>query len=390
MESSAEVAIIGGGVIGLSVAHSLARGGLNGVIVLERGYIGGGASTRGSSAIKTQFGTKENIILAKESRKMYEKLSRKLGFNVLFRHNGSLFLAETEEEVKMLKKNTSLQNSLGVKSKIMSPEEAQEVVPCLDPEGVLLASYNEGDADVHHDAVVWAYAQASQKLGVRIETRTEVKGFRLRRNRIETILTSEGGIKASVVVNAAGPWSAHVAKMANVELPNKPRKGEMAVIESLKHFLGPYIFCLHKRLHLKQTLRGELFGGIDNMGEVGQGTTLTFVESFAREVTRILPALKHAAVMRQWTGVSDVTPDGCPILGRTDEVNNFIQSNGFAEYGFTLAPIVGKLMAELIIDGETSIPIKSYSLRRFKENKMLIENTTLVNRRLGHVNHKGP
>ncbi|MEM3736482.1 MAG: FAD-binding oxidoreductase [Candidatus Bathyarchaeia archaeon] len=374
----ADVVVVGGGVVGLSTAYNLAKRDVKKVAVLERRYVGSGASTRNACGITDQLGAKENIALAKESKKIYENLSKELSFNILYVRGGGLIIATTEREARILRDNVATQNSLGVNSRLLTPGEVRELVPCINGEAVINASYDPTDCKAHHDAVVWAYERAAKRLGVEINTYTEVKAIEVEGGKVRSVITDRGDVETEVVVNAAGMFSSDVAKMAGIELPIKLRRVEAMVTESLKYFLDPRILSLNEHLFLTQTLRGELMGGMavdEKLHDVTLQSSLSFLEAFSKKIVKLIPRMQFLNMIRQWVGYFDVTPDGSPIIGPVDEVEGFVQANGFNGYGFTLAPIIGKLVAEWITTGKTSIPIEPYNLNRFKEDRLLPENT---------------
>ncbi len=375
---TADVVVVGGGVMGLSIAYNLARRGVRRVSVIERRYVGSGASTRNACGITDQFGAKENITLAKESKRIFEGLSKELGFNILYVRGGNLLIATTERVAKILRNNVRTQNSLNVNSRLLSFSEVEELFPYVSGEGIINASYDFTDGKIHHDAVVWAYERASKRLGVEVDTYTEVKAIEVEGGGVRSVLTDRGGIKTEVVVNAAGILSGDVARMAGVELPIKPHRVEAMVTEPLRYFLDPRILSLAEHLFLTQTLRGELMGGVTVTKEPSSITlqsSLSFLENFAKGIVKLVPRLRFVNLMRQWVGYFDVTPDGSPILGPVDGVAGFIQANGFNGYGFTLAPVVGRLIAEWITAKKPSIPLEPYHLSRFREGRLLHEST---------------
>lgn len=382
MLEKAEVVVVGGGVVGLSVAYNLAKKGVGKVAVLERRYLGSGASTRNCCGIRGQFGAEENIQLAKESKKIYENLTAELGFNILHIKGGCLMLASTSEEAEILKNNVSLQNRLGVNSRLLDAGELGGRFPYLNPDSVTAAAFNSTDGKAHHDAVVMAYSEACRRLGVELNTYTEVKGFKVEGKTIKAVESNRGEIECSQVVNAAGVWSRQVAQMAGVSLPNRPLKAEGMVTEPFHYFLDSTIVHLNGPLELTQTLRGELVGGLADGEDVSLSlnSSLGFAENFSRRAVEIFPKLGFANLMRQWAGYFDMTPDGSPILGPVDEVENFFQANGFSGHGFTLAPVVGRLLANLMVNEKTALPVEAFYLRRFREGKLIVENTAPTDR----------
>ena len=366
----ADVAVIGGGVVGLSIAYNLAKMGSKKVVVLERRYLGAGSSGRSAGGVREQFNSESMIKIARRSLDMYEKLSDELNFNILLRQEGYLILASSEDDLESIKRDVRLQNSYGVRSRIVSPEEIKEIVPELNTATITGGSFNRRDGVAFPFPVVWGYARSAEKLGVEIRKATEVTEILVENGSVKGVKANGETIECDFVVNAAGGWSHKIYEMAGLKAVNKPVKGEILATEPLKPFLDPMVANITSGLYFNQSMRGEIIGGLKN----GKTTTdlsssLEFLVTFAREITKILPRLKGVKVLRQWAGLYDMTPDGLPILGET-EIEGFVQANGFSGHGFTLAPAVGELLAKLILTGKTDPLIEPFSIERFKkENK---------------------
>lgn len=377
MRDQAKVVIVGGGIMGLSIAYHLAKNhGITDTVVLEQGYLCGGASGRNGGGVRAQFGTAENIQLMRESIRMCRDFAAEMKINVWFRQGGYLFLVRTEESRRRLEASVKVQNECGLGTKLLEPREAQRIVPELDTEGVLAASFNPDDGVVFPWPFVWGYAECASTLGVDIATFTEVTGFRTNGKRIEAVLTSRGEIRTNRVVNACGAWSPRVASMLGVSLPNRPHRHEICSTEPLKPWLDPLVADLSNGLYFSQSMRGEIVGGIsnDDVPEgLDMGSSHRFLALYARALTRAVPVLGQVKVLRQWAGCYDLTPDANPIIGPVDEVEEFYQASGFMGHGFMMAPVMGKLIAEHIAKGTDSPLFDRWNLRRFAEGKLLNE-----------------
>jgi sarcosine oxidase subunit beta len=232
---------------------------------------------------------------------------------------------------------------------------------------------------------VWGYAQAAQKLGVEVLTFHDVVGFETRGARIDGVRVrrcapgDEGEsatIRTHKVVNAAGAWAPEVARLLGVALPNKPHRHEICSTEPLKPWLKPLVADLSDGLYFSQSTRGEIVGGIGNeyvAPGLDQQSSHAFLGTYARSLVRACPVLSRVKVLRQWAGCYDLTPDANPIVGPVDEVDEFHQASGFMGHGFMMAPIVGKLMAQRLAEGSEVAMFDRWSLRRFKEGKLLSE-----------------
>lgn len=377
MRDQASVVIVGGGIMGLSTAYHLAKNhGITDTVVLEKGYLCGGASGRNGGGVRAQFGSQENIQLMRESIQMCRDFAAEMKINVWFRQGGYLFLVRTEEAKKRLEASVKMQNECELRTRLLDPKEALKIVPELDPEGVLCASYNPDDGVVFPWPFVWGYAECAASLGVDIATFTEVTGFRTKGSRIEAVLTSRGEIRTNRVVNACGAWSPEVAALLGVSLPNKPHRHEICSTEPLKPWLDPLVADLTNGLYFSQSMRGEIVGGISNEDVpegLDMGSSHRFLALYSRALTQTVPVLGKVKVLRQWAGCYDLTPDANPIVGPVDEVDEFYQASGFMGHGFMMAPVMGKLLAENIAEGKSSKLFDRWNLRRFKEGKLLQE-----------------
>jgi len=377
VRDSADVVVVGAGIMGLSVAYHLARNhGVTRVTVVDRGYICGGASGRNGGGVRAQWSSEPNIRLMQESIRMCRDFAHEMKINVWFRQGGYLFLARSEERRRALEKSVALQNECGLGTRMLSPAEARAIVPELNTDGVSAASFNPDDGVVFPWPFLWGYADAARKLGVEIATFTDVVGFETTGRRIDAVVTSRGVVRTNAVVNAAGAWSPEVARKLGVELPNRPHRHEICSSEPLKPWLTPLVADLDNGLYFSQSTRGEIVGGISNEdvpAGIDQRSSHRFLSLYAHALTRACPILGPVKLLRQWAGCYDLTPDQNPIVGLVDEIDQFFQASGFMGHGFMMAPVIGKLLAQYIVE-RTALPMfERWNLRRFREGKLLGE-----------------
>jgi sarcosine oxidase, subunit beta len=385
----ADVVVVGAGIMGLSIAYHLAARGMTNVTVVDRSYLCGGASGRNGGGVRAQWSSETNVRLMQESIRMCREFATKMKINVWFRQGGYLFLARTPAIRASLEKSVALQNANDLPTRMLSPHEARKIVPELDVTGIEAASYNPDDGVVFPWPFVWGYAQAARKLGVDVATWQEVVGFDTNGPRIEGVRVRASGrpgeaaggestavIRTNRVVNAAGAWSPEVARLLGVELPNKPHRHEICSTEPLKPWLKPLVADLSDGLYFSQSTRGEIVGGISNeyvAPGLDQGSSHAFLGKYARSLVRACPILGRVKVLRQWAGCYDLTPDANPIVGAVDGVEHFYQASGFMGHGFMIAPIIGKLLAQVVADGPPVPVFDQWNLRRFAEGKLLSE-----------------
>ncbi len=403
MRDTADVVIIGAGIMGLATAYHLARLGVRDVTVIDRGYLCGGASGRNGGGVRAQWSSEANVRLMQESIRMCQDFASEMKINVWLRQGGYLFLVRSEAKRRALEASVKLQNACGLPTRLLTPKEAQKIVPELDTNGVVAASFNPDDGVVFPWPFVWGFAQAATKLGAEVVPFTEVIGFETKGKRIEGVVVRDVSgarepgaspamsesrvptpgtrgrkhvIKTNRVVNAAGAWSPEIARMLGVALPNKPHRHEICSTEPLKPWLKPLVADLDDGLYFSQSTRGEIVGGIGQErvpSGLNQESSHAFLGLYARSLTRACPILGKVKVLRQWAGCYDITPDANPIVGPVDEVLEFHQVSGFMGHGFMMAPVIGKLLAEYLVDGVPRPLFERWSLRRFKEGKLLSE-----------------
>ncbi|HUU00854.1 MAG TPA: FAD-binding oxidoreductase [Myxococcota bacterium] len=371
MKDRAELVIIGGGIIGLSLAYHLARMGFHDIVVLEQGYLCFGASGRNGGGVRQQWSTADHIKLARMSVRLFRSLARETGYNIWFRQGGYLFLSRDAESAAALVKNVELQNSLGVSTRQIDVSEARRIVPGLTGKGIAACAYNSTDGVLFPWPAVWGMANTARQLGVEIETFTRVTGIDVHEGRITKVVTSRGAIATGRVVNAAGGWSPQIARLAGCQLPNHPYRHEILVSEPLGPFLDPMLCDLSDGTYFSQTMRGEICGGLSDPEEpssMSSASSFRFLRRMCRSMTRLMPKLSGVKILRQWAGYYDETPDGNPILGPSKEVEGFIQFNGFGGHGFMLAPAIGKIGAEWLLRQAEHEIFTKYAPDRFGKN----------------------
>jgi len=376
-----DVVIVGAGVHGLATAYYLgSRHGIRSVALLEKGYLGSGNSGRNTAIIRSNYRTPEGIPFYQASVKLYEELSRELGWNMLFSQCGHLTLAHTDSAVNGLRVRAENNQVLGVDSRMIFPDEIRRLVPAMDLSNrprfpVLAALYHPPGGIIRHDAVVWGYARACDRMDIDIHTFTEVTGMRVEDGKVRSVLTNRGEVAAGSVVNATAGWASIVSKMAGVPLQIVSHPLQACVTEPLKPFLDKVIVSATLHVYVNQTDKGELVIGaeIDPYQSYSMKGTLPTLEQMATYTLELFPQLHGLRVLRQWAGVCDMTPDFAPIIGVAPEVENFYMDVGWGTYGFKTAPIAGKCVAELIATGKTPNLIAPFSPARFTTGQLVGE-----------------
>ncbi|MDD5778182.1 MAG: FAD-binding oxidoreductase, partial [Candidatus Thermoplasmatota archaeon] len=264
------------------------------------------------------------------------------------------------------------QRSLGLEVDILSPHEVTEIVPILDVEGMRAIGATFCPTDGHADPfkTTYAYAEAARRQGAHFYRFTTVTDILTDQGSVTGVRTDRGDLSVPVVVNAAGAWSKQIAAMAGVEVPNVPYKKEIIVTERMARVFDAMVISFRDGIYFSQQDEGQVLGGIpppETVTGYHLEPTFSFLQHMAATLARYAPVLKHINVIRQWTGFYDVTPDARPILGPVEGLEGFIQCHGFSGHGFMLAPMVARLLADLIVDGAGSPILESLNLARFED-----------------------
>lgn len=359
------VVVIGAGILGLSIAHNLAKRGAD-VTVLEKQYPGSGLSVRAIGAVHSQWKDEADIRLAKKNRELMNHLSADVNFNIPFRRDGHLMVATDKEQLLELECNAKLQRSLGVDTRVLTAEEIESHYPFLDVSSIVGGTFSKGDGPVHPFSVVYGFWNGLEKHRGRLIKPTTVTALQTKDHRISSVETSNGPVEADAYVVAAGTGSREILRSVGLDFPTELMKQEMLATEPLRFFLGPMIQEYPEGVCFTQSLRGEIVCELPRKGEgvrKDNSTTLEFLENVAAELIRFMPALRDVKVLRPWAGLVETTSDSEPIVGRCVYDNLWV---GFADSGKAVmfAPVIGELMAEQIMSDQTNPDLATYSPTR--------------------------
>lgn len=376
MRKSADVVVIGGGSVGCSVAYNLAKKGIKNVVLLEKSYLTSGSTGRCGAGIRQQWGTEMNCLISRGSAHIFKNLSEELeAEDIEFRESGYLLITYEEQQAKMLKNNLKLQHSLGIPSKMLTPEEAKEIVPYLNTEGMVAAFFCQEDGHINPFKTTFAYANAAKRLGVEINTYTTVTGVVTEGRQVKGVITDKGTIVTNIIVNAAGSWAKQIGQMLGLSHPVEPERHQILITEPMEPLIGPMVMSFHHGSYCQQVPHGGFIMGYGHPHEpkgFNFKHSWDFLEEMARKITDQLPVLKDLRVVRQWAGHYEISPDGQPILGSVPEVDGYYLALGCGK-AFMLSPMIGQLTAEYLAGEETSLPIDILSIERFARGELIIE-----------------
>ncbi len=381
LKDSYEVVIIGGGSHGLATAYYLAKNhGITDICLLEKSYIGSGASGRNTTILRSNYKTPEGARFYDASVKLYENLSKDLQFNLMFSQQGHLTLGHTDLAMFVMHERAEVNRLVGINTSVVDADEVQRMVPAMqvtdDAEYPIMgALYHPPGGIIRHDAVVWGYARGADRAGVEIHPNSEVTAIHKDGDRVTGVtVNGHQKVNAGQVLSATAGWSSILAEMAGMQLPITTHILQAFVTEPLKPILDKVIVSSQMHIYMSQTDRGEFLIGseIEPWTTYQQNGTLNFLQESTRHALELFPQLERAQMLRSWAGLCDVSPDYSPILGKT-EVDGFHVSTGWGTYGFKAAPIVGVTLAEMIATGKTPELIEPFKLERFYTDDLVSE-----------------
>jgi len=364
--------------MGASIAYHLAKRDVRDIILLEKeDYFGQGATGRCAGGVRYQFTTEVNIRLSQASLPMLAGLEEETGQTADYRPCGYLFLLTRESDLEIFRQNVAFQNQLGVPTQWLGGDEIRRMLPMMRLEDVLAGTIHEKDGLADPNSVVMAYVNAAQRLGVEAYNSCEVTGILAAGGCVRGVETTAGKIGCEQVVNAAGPWAGQLGKLAGVDIPITPLRRQMFTTSQLPQIPGdfPFVIDFAQSLYFHREGPGLLIG-MSNPNEkpgfdqsVDPEWELVNLEAAAAR----LPLLEHAGLTARWAGLYENTPDAHPIFGATPLAGFYICA-GFSGHGFMHGPIAGKLMSEIILDGQAStVNVDALDLGRFTRGELIRE-----------------
>ncbi|MEV0031520.1 FAD-binding oxidoreductase [Nocardia sp. NPDC050793] len=376
LPSSANVVIIGGGVIGVSVAYRLAEAGVRDVVLLERGSLGSGSTSRAAGGIRAQFSDPVNVRISTRSMAEYRQFATRFDQEIDLRTVGYLFLLTRQEDVAAFERGVAVQNEYGVPSRMVDAKEARRLSPLVETADVLAAAYSPDDGYCTPESVVLGYARAARRRGARLITGCAVTGIQRAGREVRAVETDLGPIATSTVICAAGAWSAAVGDMVGVPLPVLPYRRQLAFTSPIDTDIPvPMTIDFSSALYFRREGRGLLIGLSDPEEQPGFVTRPS--ETWAAKVADALavraPGLLDAGLTGGWAGLYEVTPDHNALVGEAAEVDRFLYATGFSGHGFMQAPAIGEIVTDLVLRREPFIDVASLHAGRFSDERRNVE-----------------
>ncbi|WP_329261382.1 FAD-binding oxidoreductase [Streptomyces sp. NBC_01478] len=369
MKRQAEVVVIGGGVIGTSIAYHLARAGVRDVVLVERDELAAGSTSKAAGGVRAQFSDGLNVHLGARSLEAFERFEEDTGYDIGLHRIGYLFLLSRPEDVASFEAGVRLQNSLDVPSRLIDPAEARRLSPLISTEGLLAAAYSPDDGHCTPEAVVHGYASAARAHGATIMRHTDVTGIETYGDTITAVLTTLGRIDTNTVICAAGAWSKGIGAMVGVDLPVQPLRRQIAVTEPVPGLPPalPMTIDFTTSLYFHSEGPGLLVGMSDPDERPGFAT-----DTHDRWIPRLTEAMQHRAPglleLRRtggWAGLYENTPDHNALIGEATSVSRFLYATGFSGHGFLQGPAVGEVVRDLYLGHVPFVDVSPLSAGRF-------------------------
>ncbi|MCK2220291.1 FAD-binding oxidoreductase [Actinomadura sp. ATCC 31491] len=364
----AQVVVIGGGVMGVSIAYELAAAGVRDVVLLDKGPLGSGSTSRAAGGVRAQFSDRVNIELAARSLETFGRFAERFGQEIDLHKPGYLFLLDSPEAVAEFERNVAVQNELGVPSRIVSVREAAALSPLISTDGLLAAAYSPSDGHCTPESVVLGYAGAARRLGARLLPGCAATGIEVADGRVAAVTTEGGRIPTETVICAAGAWSREVGAWAGVDLPVTPLRRQILVTEPVPD-LPPTAFTIDfgTTFYFHREGPGLLLGMSDPDETPGfkLDRSDAWLPRLGEAMARRAPALMDVGVAGGWAGLYEVTPDHNALIGAAPGVERFLYATGFSGHGFLMGPAVGEVMRDLYLGREPFTDVSGFDAGRF-------------------------
>lgn len=369
MKRQADVVVIGGGVIGTSIAYHLARAGVRDVVLVERDELAAGSTSKAAGGVRAQFSDELNVQLGARSLEAFGRFEEDTGYDIGLHRVGYLFLLSTPEEVASFEAGVRLQNSLGVPSRMIDPAEARRLSPLITTDGLLAAAYSPDDGHCTPEAVVHGYAAAARSRGATILRHTDVTGIERHGDTVTAVQTTLGPIATGTVICAAGAWSRAVGAMAGVDLPVQPLRRQIAVTEPVPGLPPtlPMTIDFTTSLYFHTEGPGLLVGMSDPDEHPGFATDThdRWIPRLGEAMRRRAPALLDLRRTGGWAGLYEITPDHNALIGEAASVSRFLYATGFSGHGFLQGPAVGEVVRDLYLGHVPFVDVSPLSAGRF-------------------------
>jgi sarcosine oxidase subunit beta len=367
----ADVVVIGAGSTGMSAAYELSKAGVN-VLVVDRKCLAMEAAGRNPGGIRQIGRDVDEMPLMVQAMRRWHSLEAELGCDLEITEDGYLWVALSESDVEIQRELVERDTAFGIEEYLLDREQVADLAPAIS-DFVFGGIYSPTDLIANPFLVAKGYHAGAVRHGGQFLFDTVVLDLHVEKGRIQGVITDKGKIATGTVINAAGPWSDRIGRMAGVEIPITPCPNQFILTEPMPPILPPFLLISGIAV-CRQSARGHVYIGNTNApGGITGFSKETNYGEMTRTITNILkivPAFRGLSIIRTWVGTIDFSPDDNFILGREDSVEGLILASGFSGHGFALTPVIGQLLCELITDGETSLPVDAFRLERFSSGQV--------------------
>ncbi|MFI5696710.1 NAD(P)/FAD-dependent oxidoreductase [Kribbella sp. NPDC051586] len=370
LPGAADVVIVGGGVMGTSIAFHLAEAGVERIVLLEKDQLGSGSTCKAAGGVRANFSDEVNIALGARSLDAFARFGERPGQEIDLHQVGYLFLLDTHEQVELFRESTELQNRLGQPTRMLSVEEAVALAPICSADGLVGACFSPTGGHCTPESVVLGYATAARRRGASLVTGCEVVGLDAVGNQLTAVRTNRGTVRTRAVICAAGAWSAELAAAVGVELPVTPLRRQIVVTEAIDGLPAnlPMTIDFGTTFYFHREGPGLLVGMSDPDEQPGfyLNRTDTWIPRLTETMARRAPTLLDIGLTGGWAGLYEVTPDHNALIGEASGVSRFLYATGFSGHGFLQGPAVGEVIRDLYLGREPVVDISPLDAGRFQ------------------------
>lgn len=378
---SPDVVIVGGGVVGASIAYHLVQRGVRNVLVLERDTFGAGSTGRNAGGIRLQFSTEMNVRLSQRSVPRLERFSDEFGIDIQFQQVGYLFLITEDRDVAAFERSLALWERLGVPARRVERDGIAAIFPELVVDDVRFATFCPKDGHADPISILNGFVSRARAGGATFREHAAVTGVEAEHGRVKAVRLDGERIPCGTVVNAAGAWAGELGRMVGLDVPIRPLRRQIFVTAPLSDLTHPIPLTVEfaTSLYMHRESGGILLGMADPNDGPGYVDSVNweFMPTVVERGLARFPLLEKTSIRAAWAGLYEDTPDKHPILGPVEGVDGFLMAAGFSGHGVMHSPATGELIAELITDGKTSLDIAPLRLSRFAKGELLPEHNVI-------------
>lgn len=378
MNTTADVVVIGGGINGCCTAYYLAQRGVKNIVLVEKGHIASGPTGRSSGIVRQHYSHETLAAMARDSVQVWQNFEQQIGGSAGFVQCGVVFFAG-EKGAPALRQAVAMHQRIGIKEKLVSADDLRRMEPALAAEDIVAAAYEETGGYADPALAATSFSETAARLGVEIYKRTFVTGLKIESGKMRAVITDKGEIATACAVNIAGPWGKFIAEMAGAHIPIKASRHPVIILDRPPEWRNPTPVWgdLINGWYFKPERDTAIMVGslqdIDKEVDIEDHPTMPSyeeTETYSAAILKRIPVMSSGLARKGWAGLYDVTPDWQPVIDRIPEVEGFYCACGFSGHGFKIGPAVGRIVAELVVDGHcSSYDIGLFRYSRFQEQR---------------------